>query len=120
MSFADPQSVTINAIAISLPRIASGVNQGAFRSPDSRTDLAVNHTYGRRVRRQIRLSVNKVAADPYIPATNQLVSMSTYLVVDTPVNGYTAAEAKLVIDGFLANLTASSGAQITRLLGGEN
>jgi hypothetical protein len=34
--------------------------------------------------------------------------------------GYTVAEQKAVIDGFLANLQATSGANITKLLGGEN
>jgi len=32
MSFADPQSVTVNAVAISLPRTSSGVNSGVFTS----------------------------------------------------------------------------------------
>jgi len=46
--------------------------------------------------------------------------MSSYLVVDTPVNGYTVAEAKAVVDALVAYLTASSGAKVAQLLGGEN
>jgi hypothetical protein len=47
--------------------------------------------------------------------------MSTYLVVDLPAaGGYTVAEAKLIVDGLTAYLTASSGAKVTQLLGGEN
>jgi hypothetical protein len=34
--------------------------------------------------------------------------------------GYTIVELKQIVDGFLAMLTASSGAKITQLLGGEN
>jgi hypothetical protein len=46
--------------------------------------------------------------------------MSTYLVVDVPVTGFTIAETKQIIDGLTAYLTASSGARVTQLLGGEN
>jgi len=42
------------------------------------------------------------------------------MVVDVPVNGYTVAEAKAVVDALVAYLTASTGAQVTKLLGGEN
>jgi hypothetical protein len=34
--------------------------------------------------------------------------------------GYSVAEQKYVVDGFLAQLQASSGALITKFLGGEN
>jgi hypothetical protein len=46
--------------------------------------------------------------------------MTFYVVADVPTTGYTVAEQKAVIDGFLANLQATSGANITKLLGGEN
>jgi hypothetical protein len=42
------------------------------------------------------------------------------MVVDTPVNGFTVAEAKGVVDALVAYLTASTGAKVTQLLGGEN
>jgi hypothetical protein len=41
-------------------------------------------------------------------------------VADVPVTGYTVVEAKQVIDGFITQLNASSGALITKMLGGEN
>jgi hypothetical protein len=40
--------------------------------------------------------------------------------VDHPVNGFTNTEVKQLVDGFTAYLTASSGAKVTQLLGGEN
>jgi hypothetical protein len=63
---------------------------------------------------------SKVAPDPLFPAQNTPYSMSTTLVVDVPPVGYTVAEAKAVVDGLIAQLNASSGALITKLLGGEN
>jgi len=46
--------------------------------------------------------------------------MTVYFAVDTPVTGYTVQEAKEVGDALVAYLTASSGARLTQLLGGEN
>lgn len=120
MAFADPQSVTINAVAQSLARTSSGVNSGTFTKDDGNVKLTVSHTYAKRTRRVLRLDHSKIAADPLISAQNIKYSMSAYLVVDLPVTGYTVAEAKQVIDGLTAYLTASSGAKVTQLLGGEN
>lgn len=120
MSFADPQTVTINAVANALPRTSSGVDSGVFTKDDGTVKLAVSHQYGKRTRRTIRLEHSKIAADPLISSTNIKYSMTAYLVVDVPVTGYTVAEAKQIVDGLTAYLTASSGARTTQLLGGEN
>jgi len=120
MAFADPQSVTINAVANSLPRVSSGVNQGSFSKDDGLVKLSVSHSYGKRSRRTIRLDHAKIAADPLISSQNIRFSMSAYLVVDVPQTGYTVAEAKQIVDGLTAYLTASSGSKVTQLLGGEN
>ncbi len=120
MSYADPQSVTIGGTAVSLPRTSSGANAGAFTASDGNTRLEVSSSYGKRNRRTIRLTTLKTSGDVLIPSQNTVSSMSTYLVVDTPVNGYTVAEAKAVVDALVAYLTAGSGSKVTQLLGGEN
>jgi hypothetical protein len=119
MAFADPQSVTINAVANSLPRVSSDKNSGAFQKDDATVKLTVSHQYGARTRRTIRLDHRKIAPDVFT-SDNKQYSMSTYIVVDAPVTGYTNAEIKQVVDGLTAYLTASTGAKITQLLGGEN
>jgi hypothetical protein len=118
--FTDPQSVTINAVANSLPRISSGINSGSFQKDDTTVKLEISHQYGKRNRRLVKLTHSKIAPDPLISSTNIRYSMSINLVVDTPTTGYTVAESKQVVDGLTAWLTASSGANITKLLGGEN
>lgn len=120
MSFADPQTVTISTVANTLPRTSSGVDAGVFTKDDGTVKLSVSHQYGKRTRRTIRLEHSKIAADPLISSTNIKYSMTAYLVVDVPVTGYTVAEAKAIVDGLTAYLTASSGARTTQLLGGEN
>lgn len=118
---ADPQSVTISGTAISLPRTSSAKDSGEFRSADGVAVESVSHQYGaKRTRHLFRLDHNKIAPDPLISSTNIKYSMSAYIVVDVPVTGYTVAEQKAVIDGLLAQLSATSGALITRVLGGES
>jgi len=120
MAYADPQTVTVNAVAQTLARTGSGNGVGQFKTADSVYTLDVAHSYGRRTRRTIGLTGTKLSADPLIPSQNTRSSMRAYLVVDHPVNGYSVAEQKQIVDALVAYLTASTGARVTQLLGGEN
>jgi len=116
---ADPQSVTIATVATPLPRTASGVNAGVFTKDDGNVKLSVSSSYGKRTRRQVRLDLRKTAPDPLFPAQNTPSSMSAYLVVDIPVTGFSTAEQKQLVDALTGWLTASTGANTTKVLGGE-
>lgn len=120
MSYSDPQTVTIGATPVTLPRTGSGESSGTFTSADGLVALSVSHAYGRRNQRRIRLTQTKSSADPLVPAQNIQSSMSVTLVVDVPKVGYTVAEEKTVVDALVAYLTASTGAKVTQLLGGES
>jgi hypothetical protein len=120
MSFSDPQSVTISGSAKSLPRVSSGQDSGKFATADQLTKLTVSHNYGKRTRHMIRLDDSKIAADPLAAGQNIPVSMSAYLVVDVPLTGYDQTAQKAVVDALTAYLTASTGARVAQLLGGEN
>jgi hypothetical protein len=121
MAFADPQSVTINAVAQSLARVSSGTYQGVFQKDDGLVGLQISHVLGSsRTRHTLRLNHAKIAANPFDSTLNAKYSMSAYVVVDVPIVGYTIAEQKQVVDGLTAYLTASSGARVTQLLGNEN
>jgi len=120
MAFADPQTVTINSVANTLPRTGFPVNGGLFTKDDGNVKLSVAHTSGaKRTRRTARLDFRKIAADPLVSAQNILYSMSAYLVVDVPVTGFTVVEQKQIVDALTLYLTATSGARVTQLLGGE-
>jgi len=120
LALSDPQSVTIAAVPISLPRTGSGQNSGTFTSNDGLVQMTVTSTYGKRIRRALRLSHSKVAPDPLISSTNVKYQGSFTVVADFPLTGYTVAQQKEILDGFIAALSASSGALITKFLGGEN
>jgi len=118
--FTDPQSVTINAVATSLPRVSSGANTSTYKTADGLVAFAISSQYGKRVRRMVRLDSSKIATDPLAAGQSIPVSMSAYLVVDIPLIGYSNAEQKYYVDALTGWLTASSGANVTKVLGGEN
>jgi hypothetical protein len=117
MAFADPQSVTLNAVANSLPRVSVDLNSSIYRKDDGNVQLDISDIYGKRARRSVRLTHRKVAVDPLVPANSTPYSMSAYLVVDVPLVGYSIAEQKYNVDGLVGWLIS---ANITKLLGGEN
>ena len=121
MALADPQVITINAVAQSLKRVSSGTNVGTFKTNDGNFTLDIAHSYSKRNRHTLVLRQRKIAADPLAPTLNVEVTQSVRITVDTPNNlAFTVAESKLLMDGFAAWLAASSGAIETQLLGGEN
>jgi hypothetical protein len=118
--FTDPQSVTINTVANALPRTGVGSSSAVYTKDDGNVKLSVSHAYGKRTRRTARIDFRKTAADPMFPTQNTPYSMSAYIVADVPVVGFTISEQKQIIDGLTAWLTASTGANVTKLLGGES
>jgi hypothetical protein len=81
--------------------------------------LTISHAIGKRARRTVRIDYSKVAADP-ITAENTEFTMSTYVVTDTPLRGLSVTEQKQIVDALTAWLTASSGANVTKVLGQES
>jgi hypothetical protein len=120
MAFADPQSITINAVAQSLPRVSTGNNESTYQKDDATVKLSFRHSYGKRDRSVARVDFKKVAADPFLSGVNKEYSMAVYLIIDTPPVGFTNTEQKYVVDALTAYLTASSGANVTKILGGES
>jgi hypothetical protein len=120
MALSDPQTVTISGTAYPLPRVGMGDSSGVFRSADGITQMAVRHTYGKRVRRNLKLTFNKVAPDPFQTDVNTSYNASVNFTIDHPAVGFTSAELKGIVDGLTAYLTATSGAVVTKIVGGES
>lgn len=118
--FADPQSITINTVANSLPRVGTTGTSSSYSKDDGSVKLDIRHASNKRNRRTARVEHRKNAPDPLFPAQNTPYHMACYLVVDVPPTGYTVTEQKQIVDALVAWLSASSGANVTRLLGGES
>jgi hypothetical protein len=121
MSLADPLSVTISGTTTPLPRISVGDDVSEYQSGDGLIRAEASHQYkSERTRRMFRLDSKKITADPFRPSENREVSMSSYVVFDHPKVGYTAAEILALWVGLNTLLTASSNANVSKLLGGES
>lgn len=113
---ADPQSVTINAVATSLPRVQTSPTQNTYTDATGNTSMVTKqNTTASRFRREIRLSQKKVAADP-ISAVNKEIGVSVYLVIDEPRWGFTDAEIGYLIDALKAWATSTN---YNKILTGE-
>lgn len=117
--FADPISITVSGSAKSLARTGTGPDTGGFATSARDYRLSIAHSYGRRTRRVIKLTSDTLVPNPLVSGQNVNQTMSVHMVVDTPA-GYDAATAKAVVDAFTAFMSANTGANVTKLLGGES
>lgn len=118
MAFADPQTITVNAVAQTLNLISSEALKSIYMTADEVYKLTISHQLsGNRARRMIRLDKKVVAADP-LTAINAYQQLGMYLVIDEPANqGFTDADVELVRAGFIAFLTQSN---VSKLLTGQH
>jgi len=116
--FSEPQTVTINAVAKSLPRVGLGTYDGTFESSTDGLKLRVTHNFGKRIRRTVRLDSRDITADPFLDGTNRPVSMSAYLVIDVPTMGYTPTQISQNVQGLIDWL--DTPANLSKVLGSES
>lgn len=121
MALADPQSVTINAVAQSLPRVGDDATTSKYQKDDATFTLDVNHRSSK-TRKNIRISLSqdKISADPFVPSVNRADFQSVALLINRPVGGFTNTEVKDLAKGLCDALSASSYAMLIKILGGEH
>lgn len=116
--FADPQSVTINAVAQSMPRVSSSNPEkaGVFKTANGDYNVTISqNSTANRFRREVRLTQTKVAADP-LTSVNKQVSTSVIITVDEPRWGFSDVELGYLTSGLIAWFSAGNR---DKLLGGE-
>jgi hypothetical protein len=119
--FTDPQSLTkTGGTAVSLPRTSSADNSGQFRTDSGALVMQISHTYGKRDRHVLRIVDTKTTADPLSTGSSFIASATVQVTVDLPKVGYTITEAQAIIGALTTWLTASTGANPIKLLGGES
>jgi len=114
--FADPQSITVNSVAKSLPAVERQNGSSVYQMDTGDYQLVISHAYGKRQRYTVRVNATKIAADPLASANNNQYSMSAYLVIDKPAVGYSNVEAK---DLALALSAWATSANLLKVVGGE-
>lgn len=120
MALSDPQSIDPGSGAVSLPRTSSGVGVGGYTSNDGTLAMTIQHSYGTRTRRTVSAVIKKYSSDPTNSALSKPVSATARIIIDQPIQGFTVTELKTLVTGLLTNLTASTNANLIKVLGGES
>jgi hypothetical protein len=123
MALTDPQKFKeVSETEVTAPRVSSGDFKSMYETSDGLNKLTVSTTTSNNNRRRhlVRIDVEKLATNIYEESKKQAVSMSVYLVVDRPVNGFTVSEAKKLVAGLVGLLSASSYSLTEKVLGGES
>jgi len=123
LALSDPISITTSAGAQTLNGVSNIANGKTYRSSDGNTTIAVVHNYGNnRNQHRSRLDVAIIAANPFDSTVNAFYSMSTSFLVDvgTKNPGFTVANQVTNVAAHFGFYTASTNAQLVKLLGGES
>lgn len=114
--FSDPQSITVNAVAKSMPRVSTGQNESIYATPDEAFRMRISHQkVNNRRRHLVRVDQTAVAADP-LTAENSYQELGVYLVVDEPFVGFDDTTVGYLVAALTAWLTAGN---VAKVLGSE-
>jgi hypothetical protein len=114
--FADPQSITVNGVAKSMPRISSSGLESLYSMSDEAYKLRISHQKsGKRIRSMVRVDRRDIVADP-LTAENDYETLGVYFVIDRPEVGFSVTEIDYVVQALktwlsTANVTAVFGQQ---------
>jgi len=109
----DPQSVTVNAVAIPLPLKIQRERERIYENADGTLQLLTRQQVTKDgFRREARLTPTIVATDP-LTTLQDYQSCSVYMVIAEPRVGFTDAQIEYYIDALKAWFTANQTDFIT-------
>lgn len=115
--FADPQVVTVNSVAKSMPRILMDGLSAQYSTSDSLYSLKVSHQKSNaRVRTMVRFDQRAIVPDP-LTSVNDWETLGVYFVIDRPEVGFTLANIQQNAAGLWVWGDATA---IGKLVGGES
>lgn len=103
----DPQVITLNTVAKTLPRIKSDGTSSLYQLSDETLKLLVSHQLSKqRIRSMSRVDQRAIVADP-ITAVNDWETLTVYTVIERPQVGFALAAVQQLVAAHQAWLTAS-------------
>lgn len=106
--FADPQSVTINAVAKSLARVLQNGTSATYQTSDGIYKMIISHQQSKkRIRTMVRIENRAVVTDP-LTSVNDYDTLSFFCVVDRPEYGFSDAQIGYVVAGLQAWLDSTA------------
>lgn len=116
--FTDPQSITVNAVAKSMPRISTGATDALYRTADEVFQMRISHQTSKgRKRHMVRVDQTVIAADP-LTAENASQKAGVYLVIDEPSFGFDDTTLGYLVTALKDWLIA--GTNVAKILGSES
>lgn len=100
----DPQVITVNAVAKSMPRLAGTGNITLYQMSDQTFSLSIKHTpfkVGKklRLRSLVTFLQRAVVADP-LTAENDYETVAVSVQIDRPEAGFTSTQIDQMVVGF--------------------
>jgi hypothetical protein len=121
MAFTDPQSITVDGVATSLPRVLTGTTVGSFKSADAVKEVTIDpRGSAKRRRNVVRFYSKRNTVDPLNPAISITSQSMVSVTIDRPLTGAIDADIEKDLLGLIGWLTASTNANLKKLVAGEN
>lgn len=116
--FADPQTVTVNAVAQVMPRVTIEGKKSLYQKADGTFQLTISHqnVSGDRIRSMVRIDQKAIVPDP-LTSVNDYETLSFYVVVDRPFQGFTSTQTDQLIAGLKTWLDSTA---IGKIFGQES
>lgn len=119
MALADPQSVTLGS-AISHPRTRTDATSAEYTSADGTSSLLVSHQVAKGRRRSlIKITRKKVSTDVLTDMKSEIGAVIN-ISIDRPGVGFTEAELIELFSGANTWASASTNANLKKVLGLES
>jgi len=116
--FADPITITVNGVAISLARIKSTGTSSDYESADGNYSFTISHTVkGERVRSLIKVGKRVIASDPLSSALDY-EWLWDQRVIDRPITGFDATTIGYLIAA--DNVWINTSGVVGKLFGKES
>ena len=123
MSLADPQVITVNSVAKSMPKVEYGPRSATYSMADGTFALRISHQAAKkkgsganRTRSLAAFTQKAVVADP-LTAVNDYDTVTAQFTIDRPEFGFTTTQIDQLVTGFKTWLSSGLLAQ---MLGGES
>jgi len=115
--FADPQVITVAGSAKSMPRVSQQGTSAQYQTSDQLWTLNIKHQLsGQRIRTNVRVDQRAIVTN-VLDSSNDWDTLSTYIVIDRPIYGFTSTNVVDQIAGFKTWLDSTA---LGKLFGQES
>lgn len=119
MAFTDPQSLTINAVPFSMPRISDETSKSVYANSDGTCKMTISHQSSgqgtsARFRDMVRVDRRVMDPDP-LTTVGSYQDLGIYLVIDRPFHGYSPTDIDYVVQALKTWLATASVLKVVGL-----